>query len=169
MDKANKKTLGRLALFSAAFLWGLSFVAMKNVLTNIPTLYVLAIRFCGAALILLPFCARSLKKIDKKYIASGALMGAILLLAYISQTYGLSMTTPGKNAFLTSAYCIIVPFLYWIHIYQRYYQFPGLLNSGALKKNDGQRNERERYRQRDASIQQRMHPKIHSGKRDKNR
>ena len=116
MEKTNKKTPGRIALFSAAFLWGLSFVAMKNVLTNIPTLYVLAIRFCGAALILLPACARSLKKIDKKYIASGALMGAVLLLAYMFQTYGLSMTTPGKNAFLTSAYCIIVPFLYWIHI-----------------------------------------------------
>ena len=33
--------------------------------------------------------------------------------AYIVQTYGLVYTTPGKNAFLTATYCILVPFLYW--------------------------------------------------------
>ena len=41
-------------------------------------------------------------------------MGVFLLAAYAFQTFGLTMTTPGKNAFLTSVYCIIVPFLYWI-------------------------------------------------------
>ena len=113
MNDSKFKGLGRLALFSAAFLWGVSFVAMKNVLSSIPTLYVLAIRFCGAALILLPACAGKMKNLDKTYFSNGASMGAMLLLAYIFQTYGLRLTTPGKNAFLTSAYCIIVPFIYW--------------------------------------------------------
>ena len=116
MNYKKMKSLGRLALFSAALLWGFSFVAMKNVLTNIPTLYVLAIRFCGAALILLPVCARKFGKLDKVYLAGGALMGVTLMLAYVFQTYGLRFTTPGKNAFLTSAYCVIVPFLYWFCI-----------------------------------------------------
>ena len=107
------KNLGRLALFLAALLWGISFVVMKSVLENIPTLYILAIRFLGAGLILLPLCARKLKGFDKKYLAGGALMGVAMLIAYVFQTYGLSMTTPGKNAFLTSTYCVIVPFLYW--------------------------------------------------------
>ena len=108
--------LGRIALLSAAFLWGVSFVVMKNILTNVSTLYILAIRFCGAALILLPACIHKLKKLDRVYLRSGALMGGALLLGYVFQTYGLSLTTPGKNAFLTSAYCIIVPFLYWVFI-----------------------------------------------------
>jgi len=116
MNDKKMKNLGRLALFSAALLWGVSFVAMKNVLTSIPTLYVVAIRFCGAALILLPACVRRFRKIDKVYLAGGAMMGVALLLAYIFQTYGLRLTTPGKNAFLTSAYCVIVPFLYWAYI-----------------------------------------------------
>ena len=116
MNAKKKKNLGRLALFSAALLWGLSFIAMKNVLSNIRTLYVLSIRFCGAAVILLPACAHKFKKIDKAYLVNGAMMGAALLLAYIFQTYGLRLTTPGKNAFLTSAYCVIVPFLYWAYI-----------------------------------------------------
>ena len=40
-------------------------------------------------------------------------MGVTLMLAYVFQTYGLNLTTPGKNAFLTCVYCVIVPFLFW--------------------------------------------------------
>ena len=105
--------LGRIFLISASLLWGVSFVLMKNVLTNIAPLYILTIRFCGAALLLLPFCAGKLKAMDKDYLRGGVIMGAALLLGYAFQTFGLRLTTPGKNAFLTSAYCIITPFLYW--------------------------------------------------------
>ena len=114
MSGKKLSSLGRLALFGAAFLWGISFVVLKNLLTNVPTLHILAIRFCGAALILFPACIRNLKKLNKRYLLGGALMGIALLLGYVFQTYGLRQTTPGKNAFLTSTYCIIVPFLYWI-------------------------------------------------------
>ena len=143
MNTNKLKNLGRLALFSAAFFWGISFVLMKNVLSSIPALYVLAIRFCGAAVVLLPFCIKKTplrkrrkhmaphqdnasndtngqavkphRKLDRAYIFNSALLGAALFLAYAFQTYGLQQTTPGKNAFLTSAYCIIVPFLYWAY------------------------------------------------------
>jgi drug/metabolite transporter (DMT)-like permease len=119
MADSRMKNLGRLSLFSAALLWGVSFVVMKNVLESIPVLYVLAIRFCCAAIILLPACAGKLKKLDRTYLTGGALMGAALIIAYVFQTYGLRLTTPGKNAFLTSTYCVIVPFLYWAHIKKR--------------------------------------------------
>ena len=119
MTDVKMKNLGRLALFMAAFLWGVSFVLMKNVLSSVPPLYILAIRFCGAAIILLPACAKKLGNIDREYLAGGILMGIALLPGYIFQTYGLTLTTPGKNAFLTSTYCIIVPFLYWAMIKKR--------------------------------------------------
>ncbi|MDR0490427.1 MAG: DMT family transporter [Oscillospiraceae bacterium] len=112
-DGVRNKNLGRAALFSATLIWGISFVAMKNVLTSIPPLYILAIRFCGAAIILLPACSHKLKKTDRSYLFGGVLMGLALLLGYVFQTFGLRLTTPGKNAFLTAAYCVIVPFLYW--------------------------------------------------------
>lgn len=35
-------------------------------------------------------------------------------MAYSTQTMGLVTTTPGKNAFLTAIYCVLVPFLFWI-------------------------------------------------------
>lgn len=123
----RNSNLGRLALFLASLLWGLSFVAMKNVLANIPPMYILAFRFCGGALILLPACARKLRSIDRSYLRGGVTMGIALLTAYVFQTFGLKYTTPGKNAFLTSAYCVIVPFLYWLLIRKK----PDKYNSSA--------------------------------------
>jgi len=117
--KGKMRNLGRLSLFSAALLWGVSFVLMKNVLDSIPPFYILTIRFIGAALLLLPFTFHKLKTIDKTYLIGGALMGTALFLAYAFQTYGLRYTTPGKNAFLTSIYCVITPFLYWAYIKKR--------------------------------------------------
>ena len=114
MNDRKMKNLGRVALFAATFLWGVSFVTMKNVLANISPLYIIAIRFCGAALILFPACIHKLKKIDKSYLVGGLLMGLTVFAAYSLQTFGLNLTTPGKNAFLTSVYCVMVPFLYWV-------------------------------------------------------
>lgn len=111
----NKRnaTLGRLALISMTLIWGASFVVMKNVLEEVPTLYLLAFRFSGAAILMLLIGLKDIKKLDKNYIIKGTVMGVYLFVAYALQTFGLSMTTPGKNAFLTTTYCVIVPFLYW--------------------------------------------------------
>jgi len=111
-DKTN--ILGRLAIVLTTFIWGTSFVVLKNTLDVIPTLYILAVRFGGAAVLLLLFSVKSLKKLDRSYFKGGILMGLALFLAYVFQTYGLERTTPGKNAFLTATYCVLVPFLYWI-------------------------------------------------------
>ena len=101
-------------MFLATMIWGISFVLMDFTLNSVPTLFILTIRFTGAAVILFFAGIRELKKLDWGTVGYGALMGCALFLAYTFQTYGLERTTPGKNAFLTAFYCIIVPFLYWI-------------------------------------------------------
>ena len=110
----NKAYLGRAALFLATLIWGASFVLMDIALDSLPPLFILAVRFSGAAVILLLIGIKELRKIDRKYLGGGILSGVFLLAAYVSQTYGLTMTTPGKNAFLTAVYCVIVPFLSWL-------------------------------------------------------
>ena len=108
----KKNNLGRAALFLATLIWGISFVLMDLALDSIMTLYILAFRFLGAAVILLIAGFRELKKLSWRYAGAGALMGAVLFAAYALQTYGLMLTTPGKR-FSDGAYCIIVPFLSW--------------------------------------------------------
>lgn len=106
--------IGRSALIATTLIWGTSFVVFKSALEDITPLWVLAIRFGGAALIMLLAAIPKLKELDKNYIKGGAIMGLCLAAAYTLQTYGLVYTTPGKNAFLTATYCILVPFLCWL-------------------------------------------------------
>ena len=101
-------------LFAAAFIWGSSFFIMKNALDAIPVQYLLAIRFSMGALLLALVCWKRWKNVTKDYLWRGAIIGGCLYLAYSIQTYGLALTTPSKNAFLTAVYCVIVPFLYWL-------------------------------------------------------
>ncbi len=106
--------LGSAALFLAAFIWGTSFVMMKDVSEKLPPSLLLAIRFTLGALILSLIFAKRFKNFNKSYLSSGLLIGTLLFMAYLVQTYGLIGTTPGKNAFLTASYCVITPFLFWM-------------------------------------------------------
>lgn len=114
----DKKTsiLAKLCLLAATIIWGTTFFIMEDTIQNIGIFTLLAIRFSLAAVLLAAILWKRLKKIDGKYLFQGFLMGAFVLIAYILQTYGLADvgTTPGKNAFLTATYCVIVPFLAWV-------------------------------------------------------
>ena len=52
-------------------------------------------------------------------LRKGLGLGAALFTAYTLQTFGLEYTTPGKNAFLTATYCVIVPFMWWFFTKKR--------------------------------------------------
>lgn len=113
MSERKYGHIGRLALIGATLLWGSSFVVLKTTLDSVPTLWILAIRFTGAAILTGLPSIKQLAKIDKRCLASGVLMGLALYAAYTLQTFGLVYTTPGKNAFLTATYCVLTPFLWW--------------------------------------------------------
>lgn len=112
-SEAQLRRLGKGALLGASFIWGSSFVVMKNTLDALPPLYLLAARFTLAAALLSLLFWKKWRLISRGYIKRGTAMGVFLFLAYTAQTYGLEGTTPSKNAFLTTVYCVIVPFLYW--------------------------------------------------------
>lgn len=104
---------GRVALFTAALIWGSSFFVMKNAVSGVPVFMLLAFRFTvGCALLSLVFMRR-LKTCTRKVLGHGAIIGVLLYLSYSLQTFGLAETTPGKNAFLTAVYCVLVPFASW--------------------------------------------------------
>ena len=115
----KRKTLwGRLALWSTAFLWGTSFVIIKTTLDSFSVLWLLALRFLGAGLLLSLFAGKRLFALDRRTLRGSLLMGLSLTAAYLFQTFGLVYTTPGKNAFLTATYCVLVPFIAWA-VYRR--------------------------------------------------
>ena len=111
--RGNKQSIGRAALFGAALIWGSSFLVMKQSVDVFPTHLLLGLRFALALLTLSLVFIKKLKHLHKATILHGAVAGLLLFLAYSVQTMGLIETTPGKNAFLTAIYCIMVPFLNW--------------------------------------------------------
>lgn len=110
---SNKSLQAKLALLLATVIWGSTFFIMEGTIQSIGIYSLLAVRFTLAAVILAVILIKHLKVINKDYLLCGFIMGSLVIAAYIFQTYGLSdeATTPGKNAFLTAIYCIIVPFL----------------------------------------------------------
>ena len=110
---------GRLALLAAALIWGSSFIVMKSAVVGVPVFMLLGIRFTvGCALLALLFMKR-LKGVGKRQILHGCIVGVLLFLAYTVQTFGLKGTTPGRNAFLTAVYCVLVPFVNWVLLRRR--------------------------------------------------
>lgn len=109
----TKSAAGRLALLAAALIWGSSFVIMKKTVDDVPVFMLLAIRFSISFMVLGAVFFRRLRGLDRRFILGGMLCGAMLIAAYSLQTFGLTGTTPGKNAFLTAVYCVLVPFMAW--------------------------------------------------------
>lgn len=111
-EKLKKKA--KLLLFLATIIWGSALVVVKNVLDSMPVFWLLTLRFGTSALVLWFLFRKSFPKLDKTTLYHGTIMGFFLFLGYGLMTVGLQFTTPGKAAFLTAVYCIIVPLIYWI-------------------------------------------------------
>ena len=111
--KGSSKVYAKLALFLAALIWGSSFIVMKDTVDMMAPHLLLALRFSIACILLCIIFIKNLKKINLTYIIHGGIIGLMLFLAYSTQTIGITDTTPGKNAFLTAIYCVMVPFIFW--------------------------------------------------------
>ncbi|QNK40659.1 DMT family transporter [Caproicibacter fermentans] len=101
------------ALLCVAAIWGSSLVVVKNTANSLPPLFLLAMRFTLACAVLCAASFRKLKVVNRDYLKSGAVIGLCLFSAYGIQTIGVLSAMPGKSAFLSSVYCVIVPFLFW--------------------------------------------------------
>jgi drug/metabolite transporter (DMT)-like permease len=113
LSPSLKTLFADISLVFVALFWGLGFVAMKDALDTFPTFWLLTLRFGSAAFLMGMFFRRRLVAITKEDIRAGAIIGVFLFLGFATQTLGLNYTTPGKQAFLTATYVVIVPFLSW--------------------------------------------------------
>ena len=113
MSENTLKKLAKPMIVLATLIWGSTFFILKDTLNDVDLMFLLAFRFTLAAAILALVFWKRWRVMDLGYLWRGGLMGALMFAAYAVQNYGLMDTTPGKNAFFTAVYCVIVPFLYW--------------------------------------------------------
>lgn len=116
----NKKIWATLALLLTAAIWGSAFVFQKFAVDELTTSFIVASRFTVAGVITAVATIKKWHRIDKGYLLGGFVAGTTMAIGTGLQTVAMTFgTTPGKSAFLTSAYCVIVPFLGWIFMKER--------------------------------------------------
>lgn len=115
----KKRLLGKVLLLIVAILWGSSLTVVKVAQETFRPNMILAIRFTVSALILSIIFWKKLREMTKDDMKSGLIIGIFLFLAYSVQTIGVGYTDPGRSAFLSASYCVIVPFLAWFAMKKR--------------------------------------------------
>lgn len=121
--------LAKPALFLTAIIWGSTFAVAKLATEAFSASFINAFRFTVASVITMVVAYPLRKLLNKEYLIHGTLMGITLFGGYILQTTGLTFdTSPGKSAFLSTTYCVLVPFLHWIIAKER----PRLLHIGCV-------------------------------------
>lgn len=112
MPAKRQQVKADLALLGVSFIWGATFVVVKNALSSIGPFYFLAIRFMLAFLFLLPIYRRSLSKLRLSHLSAGCLIGIFLFGGYAFQTVGLQYTTASNAGFITGLFVVLVPALH---------------------------------------------------------
>jgi drug/metabolite transporter (DMT)-like permease len=118
-----------IGLFFVAVVWGVAFVVLKDTLNTFQPMTLLAVRFAFSAAILSLVFFRRVSRTGWSDLKAGFIVGCFLFLGFIAQTYGLVYTTAGKNAFLTTTYVVVVPFMGWA-LTRRFPGFHAFLSAG---------------------------------------
>jgi drug/metabolite transporter (DMT)-like permease len=106
----TKKGKAEWFLFATTFLWAGTFVIVKQGLSDLSPFVFVALRFSIATIFLLPFCKKSLFRMDGTVVWKGFGLGSLIFLGFILQTVGLNYTSASKSAFITSMMVIFTPF-----------------------------------------------------------
>lgn len=128
MDKGKRDRLqgvfgakrrAELSLIGITVIWGLTFTFTKRSLEELEPFVFLTYRFLLAFLVMLPLCARRLRKLNKETLAAGVLLGSLLAMSYAFQTFGLRSTTAGNAGFITGLFIVFTPLLAWVFLKQK--------------------------------------------------
>ncbi len=105
----SRSLKAHLLLVFVTFVWGATFVSIKEALHESTPLTFNAVRMALAALILLMIFRKRLRNLQRGAVLGGMLVGVFLWIGYEFQTPGLQYTTASKSAFLTGMSVVLVP------------------------------------------------------------
>src|ERR1043166_8965432 len=112
----SQRLRAELALAFCTFLWGSTFVVVKNSLEQSSVFVFLAVRFSLAGLCMAVFRPRVLRVLQREEIFAGVRLGFFMFCGYAFQTAGLQYTTASNSGFITGSSVVLVPLilaLFW--------------------------------------------------------
>jgi drug/metabolite transporter (DMT)-like permease len=99
-----------LLLITAAAVWGVSFVVVKEALAAASPLIFLAARFAIATAVLAPL-ANLRVGFSRAELRAGALLTLLLASGFATQAFGLQYTTPARSAFIVAMSSVLAPMI----------------------------------------------------------
>ena len=108
LSPKSRSRLADLGLFYAAVVWGSTFFVVKDTLSAVDPVVLVAYRFLLAGLCLLGFLVASGRSVTR-HLGRGALLAVILWFLYVPQTLGLKYTTASNSGFITGLFVVFVP------------------------------------------------------------
>ena len=107
----TRKIRADLLLLGIAFIWGATFALVKDALHDIPPFLYTLIRFALAAALFAALFRKRLRGLTPGAVRAGVICGIFLGIGYGAQTFGLTMTSASRSAFITGLSVAIVPLL----------------------------------------------------------
>ena len=110
MRAAPSILVGNSLMIITAALWGFAFVAQKTGMEHLGPFTFSAIRFAlGASCLVFLLRWFGYKRLTRKGVLSGIVMGIVLTFGAMLQQIGIVETTAGKSGFITAIYILLVP------------------------------------------------------------
>lgn len=103
------KYINEAVLLFMTFIWGATFVIVKQSLNDASSMLFIAMRFSLAGIILFFVLLYRKQKIVKEAIVPGIILGVVLFLSFATQTIGLKYTSATKSGFITGSCVVMIP------------------------------------------------------------
>jgi drug/metabolite transporter (DMT)-like permease len=107
--RLSPTTLAHILLLAVVFIWGATFVLVKDALQDASPLLFNLLRMSLAFIALAILNHRQLRHITRSSLISGLIVGLFLAAGYQFQTTGLARTTAAKSALITGLVVVFVP------------------------------------------------------------
>ncbi|SEL16840.1 DMT family transporter [Streptacidiphilus jiangxiensis] len=98
-------------LLVVAAVWGSTYLAAKDLVTDRTVVAILGLRFLLTAVALAPVCAHRLRRASRAEIGTGLLLGAILATVMTLETYGVAGTSATNAGLIISLTIVMTPLL----------------------------------------------------------
>ena len=104
-----------MSLFATSIIWGGGFIFTAMALdSGMHPLVVMSLRFLIPSALMAVIINKKIFSVTLAELRCGLISGALIFVGFMAQTYGISLTTPANNAFITATNVIMVPYISWM-------------------------------------------------------
>ena len=97
------------SLILSGALWGSTYPLTTICLREMPPGFLLLVRFLLGCLVMLPVAFKKRDSFRRSHLKAGLICGFFLFLAFGTQNLGLLYAPPGRGAFISGMYVVLVP------------------------------------------------------------